>query len=130
MVGTWKRVGLKSMKYTPKPKHTDVLKEGNLQPGYQVSTDHFEYRVKGRLSYTKDNEDSHIILNWGTMFVDHALGYVLVFNQVYLGAADTICSKESYKYQAVKVGITLKQYHGDNGVCTSKLFTENLDKHH
>ena len=53
-----------------------------------------------------------------------------MYNQVSLGAADTIRSKDLSEYHASEVGVAIKQYHGDNGVYKSKLFTEDLDKHH
>ena len=123
-------MGLKSAKHTPNPKHINVLKGWNLQPGDQVSTDQFECRLKGRLAYARGKEDPQIMLRGGLIFADYVSEYVRVFNQVSLGAADTIIGKESYKYQATEVGVTVKQYHGDNGVCKSKCSTVNLDKRH
>ena len=35
------------------PDHSDVIKEGDLMPGDTVSTDQYEYRVKGRLPNTR-----------------------------------------------------------------------------
>ena len=47
-----------------------------------------------------------------------------------LGTSDTVRSKERYEYQAAKVGVQIKEYHGDNGVYKSALFTEVVDKWH
>ena len=101
-------MGLKSVKYTPNPKHTDVLKEENHQPVDQVSTNQFECRVKGRIAHIRGKEDPHNILSGGVRFVCHASRYIRVFNQASIRTVDTICSKESYDYQEAEVGVTVK----------------------
>ena len=39
-----------------------MLKKDHLKSGYQVSTDQYECRLKGRFMYTKGKEDSKEIL--------------------------------------------------------------------
>ena len=128
--GKGKKVGYKSTNHHPNPKHTNVLKEGDLQPGGRVSTDQYEYRVKKLLPYTKGKEDPHKMLGGGAIFVDHASGFVKIYNQVSLGDIDTVFSKERYEYQAADVDVKIKEYHEDNGVYKSALFTEAVDKRH
>ena len=55
--GKGKKVSYKSTHHYPNTKHTNVLKEGNLKLGDQVSTDQYEYIVKRRLPYTKGKID-------------------------------------------------------------------------
>ena len=109
MAGKGKRTGLQSTKKTANQEHTNVIKKGDPQHGECVSTDQYECRVKGRLTYTKGKEDPHKMYCRGTLFIDHASDYVSVFNQVSLGAADTVRSKETYEGQLADMGITIKQ---------------------
>ena len=96
MVDEGKRTGLQSMKKIANLEHTNVIKKEDLQPGECVSTDQYGCRVKGRLPYTKGKEDPHKMYCGGTLFIDHTSGYVSIFTRVYLGAADTVRSKETY----------------------------------
>ena len=128
VAGKGKLVSLKSITHTP--KKTCVLKKGDLYPRYQVRTDQYDYRVKSRLPCIKGKGDLHKMLSEGTLFVDHASGYVRVYNQVSLSTADTVHSKTNYEHEAADLGITINQYHGDNGVYKSQIFMDDLDKHH
>ena len=47
---------------TPNIKHSGVIKNGDLMPGEAVSTDQYEYRVKGRLPHTRGKDYPHKIL--------------------------------------------------------------------
>ena len=60
--------------------------------------------------------------------MDHATGRIDIYNQVSLGASDTIMSKELYEAKALGFGITDRCYRGDNGVYRSKSFMDNLYK--
>ena len=130
VTGKAKKVGFKSATHTPNKSHTNILKKDDLKPGDQVSTDQYEFIVKGRLPYTKVKEDPHKMLCGGTLFVDHASSYVKIFNQLSLGDADKVRSKETYEHESVELGISIKQYHGDNGVYKSQLLMDDLDKRH
>ena len=68
------------------------------------------------------------MLSGGTMFGDHASGFVRIYNQVSLGAVDTVHSKYWYEHQAAEVGVQIKGYREDNGVYKSALCTETVDK--
>ena len=52
----------------------------------------------------------------GTIFVDHASGLGWIENQVSLIASDTVRSKQSFESFAATCGVTVKEYHGDNGI--------------
>ena len=86
-------VGLKSSSKVPSSAHKDVIETDDLQPGARVSCDQYECKIKGRLSYTKGKEHPTLMLVGGTLFVDHASEYIKIYNQVSLGASDTIRSK-------------------------------------
>jgi len=128
IAGKGKCIGLKSTSKTPNPEHHDVIKKDDLVPGDRVSTDQYECRIKGRLPYSKGKEDPKQMYCGGTLFVDHATGHIKIYNQVTLGASDTIRSKELYELQAWEMGVKVKKYHGDNGIFKAKAFKDDLEK--
>jgi hypothetical protein len=66
-----------------------ALKVTHLQPGAQVSVDHFESRVLGRTfdSFGKVNSNTY---KGGCIFVDHRSGYIFVEHQLGFSAIETI----------------------------------------
>ena len=66
------------------------MKDGDLQPGDNIITDQYKCRIKGRLPYTKVKEDPQKMYSGGTLFVDHATGYMKIYNQVSLGSLDIV----------------------------------------
>ena len=65
-----------------------------------------------------------------TLFVDHGSGLIRNFNQVGLGAPDTIHSKENFELEAKGMSVTVHSYYADNGIYKSKEFQKDLDKGH
>jgi len=63
----------------------------------------------------------------GTIFVDHASGYILVEHQISLHAPDTIISKRNFERIMYDKGVLIKMYQLDNGVFLSSEF-ENVIK--
>ena len=100
LTGKAKCDGLRNSSKVPNPAHKDFIKIDDLQPGARVSCNQYECKVKGRLPYTKGKEDPKLMLVGRTLFVDHASGYIKIYNQVSLGASDNIRSKELYELQA------------------------------
>ena len=72
------------------------MKKNDLVPG-NIVTDQYECTIKGRLPYTRGKEDPKEMHSRGTLFFDHASGYIKTFNQVSLGASDTVRSKELFE---------------------------------
>jgi Reverse transcriptase (RNA-dependent DNA polymerase) len=101
------------------PEADGTLKTNNLKPGQMVSTDQFVSQVRGRLTHTRGREPSHEQYCGGTVFVDHASGFMFIKNQVSLGAAETIRAKNLFEREARAHGIHVQGYRGDNGVYRS-----------
>ena len=118
----------RSIHKTPNPEKTDTIKADHLHPGDCVSTDQFECRVKGRLPHTRGKEDPESMYSGGTIFIDHASGYIIVHHQVSLGGSDTVRSKELYEIKAAEHGIQVKSYRGDNGVYKCTAFKDDVTK--
>jgi hypothetical protein len=62
----------------------------------------------------------------GTIFVDVASHTIHVYHQVSLAAADTLLSKAQFEQDAASYGVSIKQYHVDNGIFTSAAWKDNL----
>ena len=124
------RTSLQSVRTTTNPEYRDVIKKGDLLPGDCISTDQYVCRVKGRLPHTMGKEDPSRMYSGGTVFVDHASSMISIYNQVSLGASDTIRSKNSYEAKLAESNVTVKSYRADNGVYTSDMFTSSLEIRH
>ena len=72
------------------PEYFDVIKDGHLSPGDTVSTDQYEFSVKGRLPNTRGREDPAKMYCGDTLFNDHASSNIDVYHQVSLGASQKL----------------------------------------
>ena len=99
--GKGKVRSLHSSKVTPNKDHTDVIKQGHLQPGDCVSTDQFECRIKGRLPSSRGKEDPDKMYSGGTIFVDHATGLIDIYIIKYL--LDLVTLFEVRNYMKLKL---------------------------
>ena len=95
------------------------LSIGKLQPGDLIFVDQYVSKTKGRLLNTRGKESEHEMYNGGTIFVDAATSFTKVFHQTSLRAGDTLRSKHAFDRIAREHGITIKKYHGDNGIFQS-----------
>ena len=111
---------------TKNPEHTGALKEGQLRPGDRVFTDQLESRVRGRLLHTAGREQESNKFCGSSVFVDAASGYVHIEHQVSLGATDSINAKSSFERMARDLGVSVSQYHADNGIYNSKAYVQDL----
>eukprot|EP00804_Cyclotella_cryptica_P008162 CCRYP_004639-RA/>CCRYP_004639-RA protein AED:0.41 eAED:0.32 QI:0/0/0/0.66/1/1/3/0/424 len=61
----------------------------------------------------------------GTIYVDHCSTFIYIHHQLTTAASDTICGKMLLESEAADVGVTIRQFHSDNGVFSSKEFREH-----
>lgn len=99
-----------------RPSKEGALSQGDLIPGSCISVDQFESTTKGRRSHTFGKEPNEERFCGGTIYVDHASGYVFVRNQVSLRGSDTLKGKHAFEQFASDVGVDIRKYHGDNGI--------------
>ena len=104
-----------------------ILKRETTEPGDCVSIDQYVSTVLGRLPNTKGKEKKDEKYNGGTIFVDHATGYVHLTHQVSLRAGETIKSKANFERFAMQHGIQIKRYRADNHPFKSAEFQKSLD---
>jgi hypothetical protein len=115
----------KSKSTTLQPEKNQVLKRGHLVPGCCVSVDHYMSSVMGWLPCTFGHE--RIGYSCGALFVDHASGKLFNFCQYSTTAAKTLSNKCQLESIAWQEGITIQEYHADNGIFASKAFKVDCD---
>ena len=104
-----------------------VLKSGDLQPGQQVSVDHFLCSTKGRLLTSKGKTAEKDMYTGGCLFIDHATNYVHVEFQQHLTTHETLQAKEKFGHMCRDVGVVPTSFLTDNGKCfTSAEFQQKL----
>jgi hypothetical protein len=83
-----------------------ILRRDHMKPGDMISVDQYESTVCGRLPNSFGKKPLHQKYCGGTIYVDHTSIYIFAYNQVTLGAGDTIRGKSAFKYMARQHGIT------------------------
>jgi hypothetical protein len=106
----------------------DSLRRDQLFAGQRVSVDHFHAATKGRSvkSRGKSPPDSSKYVG-GSIFCDHATGFIHIEFQYHLTAADTLQAKEKYELLCRDYGVVPQQYLLDHGgAFTSQDFARHL----
>ena len=111
-----------------RPETKGSLVQGQLVPGDRVFTDQLESRVRGRLLNTTGREAGKDKYCASSIFCDAASSYIHVEHQVTLSSTDTIIAKNSFEKMAKENGVTIQEYHTDNGIYQSKAFKEALEE--
>ena len=114
------------VKTTPQPDNKRKISEKHLIPGEMVSVDQYQVTVRGRLTRSFGKTAKKSLYSGGTIFYDHASGYVQLYHQNTLGSADTMRSKVKFEQECMHNGRFVKAYHADNGIFTSKQWREAL----
>ena len=102
------------------------LKENDLQPGDGVLLDHYESTVRGCPPNTRGKESEVNKFCGGTIAADHGSTKIWVEHQVSLLAGETLQSKHKIEREFHSHGLTVKQYHSDNGVFRYSAFMQDL----
>ena len=126
MYGKQKRTGAGAQRVQDISEKEMSLRRNDLKPGDCVSIDHYESTLRGRTLGSRGREPWHKRYCGGTIFVDHASSFIATEHQVSLGASDTILSKRRFEQDARQMGVTISEYHGDNGVFVAEEFREEL----
>jgi hypothetical protein len=108
------------------PTKQMLTKREHLVPGQMVSLDQYMGSTPGRLPNTKGKELKKDKYTGGTIFVDHASGFVFVRNQVSLRAGETVIAKKAFESLANSFGVKVKGYHADNVPFDSVEFKADL----
>ena len=114
-----------TVKQTEQLKYKSI-KNNDLQPGDCVSIDQYTSKKRGRLAKGYGKTPVNETYAGGTIFVDHASGYIHVEHQVSLHAPDTIIAKRNFERLMYDRGVSVKQYRSDNGVFSSSEFENEI----
>lgn len=110
-----------------KPEMEMAIRRGKLQPGEEVSIDQYYSKVLGRLQHTFGKEKGKDRLTGGTIFVDHASGYISIHNQVSLRVGETLQGKHAFERYARSFGVKIQSYRADNHPFSAAEFVKDLD---
>ncbi len=106
-----------------------ILAANKYCAGDFVSMDQFVCRTSGRLPTGYGREGPTNRYHGGIIFNDAATGIIWVENQVSLGAAETLMSKERFEQWLYELAcVEIKHYRSDNGVFTAEEFREECVK--
>jgi len=104
-----------------------ILKKNDLNPGQEVSVDHFVCSTKGRLFNSRGKSSEKEMFSGGAIFVDHASSHVHVEFQTVLTSHATIHAKTQYEAMCRDHGVIPQKYLSDNASAfTSQEFTNHL----
>lgn len=106
---------------------TRSIDNNDLRPGQRVSVDHFLVKQKGRLFESKGKSSIDLMYSGGSLFVDHASGYISVYFQVQINALETILAKQKFEKELFEFGVIVQAYHTDNGIFTSQAFINEIE---
>jgi hypothetical protein len=111
----------------PNPNKVNALVHDHLKPGDRVSLDQYVSSIPGPLEHMYGKEKKRDKLTGGTIFVDHATGHVFIYNQVSARAGETLIGKKTYERLTLDIGVSVQNYHADNGIFATKAFKAHCD---
>ena len=116
-------------KVSPGATHTkardnriQALSRNHLSPGDAFSVDQYVVSKKGRLLTSFGRKQQADRYSSGTIYINHSSGKISLHHQVSLNAGETLMGKRLLEREAHAHGVTIKKYHGDNGIFVSKEF--------
>ncbi|MCA1806890.1 MAG: GAG-pre-integrase domain-containing protein, partial [Actinobacteria bacterium] len=109
------------------PEHEMAIRREDLQPGDCVSVDQYICKVPGRMRHGFGRGRSPANYTGGTIFVDHASGYISVRHQISLRAGETVQQKHAFERHAKCNGVRIKQYRADNHPFRSAEFLADIE---
>jgi hypothetical protein len=103
------------------------FKANHLKLGEMISTDQYILKKLGRLPHRRRKESDKERYVGGTIYINEASGLLFVQHQVSLNAAETIQGKHLFEREAGTCGVSIRNYHEDNGVYKSADFLKDLN---
>ena len=126
-MGRAHRRGASASISTRNPEKVNAVVGKDLKPGDMVSMDQCVCAVRGRLPFKRGRERESLRYVGGTIFVDHASGFVFVVHQVSFTATETIAAKRLFEQEMGRAQIKVKEYQTDNGVFKAASFLEAVE---
>ena len=113
---------------TTKVVTTKALSKETMIPGEKVSMDHFIVTTPGRLWETRGSESHDRRYKGGVIFTDHASGYIYHVPVVNFTAGEALRAKREFEQHMNTMGVTILNYHSDNGVFTAREFQDEISR--
>ena len=105
-----------------------VLKQNNLNPGDEVSLDHFYCSTQGRLFSSRGKTKQEHMFCGGLLAIDHASNYIFVKCMKKFSAQETLQAKEEFELNCRNMGVIVQGYLTDKGPAfASKDFITHVD---
>jgi len=106
----------------PISSDTTPLKATHMIPGDCIACDQLESNVPGKIAVLK-GKPSKDAYHACTFFIDHASNKVNISLNFSTGAEEAVQAKRRlFECLAAENGVSVRKYHGDNGVFASTLF--------
>ena len=113
---------------TTKVVTTKALSKETMIPGEKVSMDHFIVTTPGRLWETRGSESHDRRYKGGVIFTDHASGYIYHVPVINFTAGEALRAKREFEQHMNTMGVTILNYHSDNGVFTAREFQDEISR--
>jgi hypothetical protein len=97
-----------------------------LQPGDLIFSDQYESCTPGRIFGLRSAHISSQKYCRGSLFIDAASGYIGIQHQLNLSAGESVCAKQAFECDALTAGVSILDYHTNNGIYTSQEYLKEL----
>ena len=121
MLSKQKRTPTGATKTSLRPERGQI-KADDLSPGDCFSVDNFECPILGRRNETYGKEPSNKRCCGGSIWVDHASGFIFVHLQTHNDTADALVGKQLLEQFSRDCGVEIKKFRADNNPFGSKDF--------
>ena len=98
------------------PHHLKTLPCGKVTPGPCMSIGKYLSGIPGHLPNMMGWEATKDQYRGGTLFVNHASGFIFIKHQVSLSFGETLIGKHQFEQYALQFSITIESYHADNAL--------------
>lgn len=109
-----------------KPQREMAIRRDNLNAGECFSVDQYKSSVLGRLGHTKGRESPSSRYSGGTIFRDHASGFIYIHHQTSTRMSETLEAKHALERFSEQYGIKIKSFHADNKPFGDQLWLDDL----
>ncbi len=111
------------------PSTFQPIDSSHLQPGDCISGDQLESTHLGLIPTYKGSPTTSFH-HAGTLFVDHASRLLYFTPHHSTGAKEAISAKHNFELFALGHNRTIKKYHADNGIFSTKPFRQSCVQQH
>jgi len=89
-----------------------AIRRDDLTVGKTVSLYQYVLSTPGHLPHTKGKEPTAVQYTCGPLFVDHRSKFIFIYNQVYLGAAETLVAEQAFESIPKSFSLPVLNYLG------------------